>query len=61
MIITGDFFQLPPVSKGGASVRFAFEAVTWEQTLEKAIKLTKVFRQKDEGANQAPQNLCPIG
>jgi hypothetical protein len=40
-------------------VRFAFEAAAWEQTLEKAIKLTKVFRQKDEGMNQAPQNFCP--
>ena len=41
-------------------VRFAFEAATWEQTLERAIKLTKVFRQKDEGTNQASQTLVRL-
>jgi hypothetical protein len=30
-------------------MRFAFEATAWEQTVQRAIKLTKVFRQKDEG------------
>ena len=30
-------------------MRFAFEAVAWKQTIKRAIRLTKVFRQKDEG------------
>ena len=42
-------------------MRFAFEAVAWEQAIERAIKLTKVFRQKDEGTDQAPQNSHSIG
>ncbi len=49
VVITGDFFQLPPVSKGNKPMRFAFDAVAWKQTITRAIRLTKVFRQKDEG------------
>jgi hypothetical protein len=40
-------------------MRFAFEATAWEQTIQRAIKLTKVFRQKDEGTEQTPRT--PIG
>ncbi|KAI0272372.1 hypothetical protein BC834DRAFT_344713 [Gloeopeniophorella convolvens] len=29
-------------------MRFAFEADLWNETIHKAIKLTKVFRQKDQ-------------
>ena len=61
MVVTGDFFQLPPVSKGSTPVRFAFEATAWKETIKRAIKLTKVFRQKDEGTNLALQNSGPIG
>lgn len=49
MVITGDFFQLPPVTKGAAQVRFAFEAGMWNQTIKHTLNLTKVFRQKDQG------------
>ena len=49
VVITGDFFQLPPVNRGNKQTRFAFEAVAWKQTIKRAIRLTKVFRQKDEG------------
>jgi ATP-dependent DNA helicase PIF1 len=61
MVVTGDFFQLPPVSKGSTPVRFAFESNAWRETIQRAIKLTKVFRQKDEGTNQAPQNCGSTG
>jgi len=47
VILTGDFFQLPPVMKGSASVKFAFEAEMWSQTIKKTFNLTKVFRQHD--------------
>jgi len=49
LVVTGDFFQLPPVSKGNA-VKFAFEAETWKQAVRHTFNLTKVFRQSDEGA-----------
>jgi ATP-dependent DNA helicase PIF1 len=50
VIVTGDFFQLPPVTKGNAQVKFAFEATLWNQTIQRTFNLTKVFRQRDQGA-----------
>ncbi|OBZ73732.1 ATP-dependent DNA helicase PIF1 [Grifola frondosa] len=47
VIVTGDFFQLPPVMKGSGNVKFAFEADMWSQTIKKTFNLTKVFRQRD--------------
>ncbi|KAG8740552.1 hypothetical protein FRC10_004168 [Ceratobasidium sp. 414] len=46
LIVTGDFFQLPPVMKGGQP-KFAFEAEKWTECVERTFNLTKVFRQKD--------------
>jgi ATP-dependent DNA helicase PIF1 len=48
IIVTGDFFQLPPVTKGNQTPKFCFEAATWEETIHMSVNLTKVFRQKDE-------------
>ncbi|KAK4689254.1 ATP-dependent DNA helicase PIF1, partial [Tremellales sp. Uapishka_1] len=48
IIVTGDFFQLPPVTKSGASTKFAFEAEMWQETISMSVNLTKVFRQKDQ-------------
>ena len=47
VIVTGDFFQLPPVSKAGTP-KFAFEATLWKQTIKRTFNLTKVFRQRDQ-------------
>lgn len=49
LVITGDFFQLPPVPEGGRLAKFAFEAETWNTTVDATIKLTQVFRQRDHG------------
>ncbi|KXN87451.1 ATP-dependent DNA helicase pfh1 [Leucoagaricus sp. SymC.cos] len=48
LVVTGDFFQLPPVNKAGMSVKFAFEAEHWYTTIKRTFNLTKVFRQKDQ-------------
>ncbi|KAK8850592.1 hypothetical protein IAR55_004511 [Kwoniella newhampshirensis] len=48
IIVTGDFFQLPPVTKGGASPKFCFEAEMWDETINMSVNLTRVFRQKDQ-------------
>jgi ATP-dependent DNA helicase PIF1 len=48
LIMTGDFFQLPPVTKVGP-VKFAFEAKMWTECIQSTVNLTKVFRQKDTG------------
>lgn len=47
LIITGDFFQLPPVGERGRAAKFAFDAGTWTTTIEHTIGLHHVFRQKD--------------
>lgn len=49
LIITGDFFQLPPVPDGDKKreVKFAFDAATWSTSIDHTIGLTQVFRQRD--------------
>ena len=48
LIMTGDFFQLPPVTKMGQP-KFAFEAPAWRECIDLTVNLTKVFRQRDSG------------
>ncbi|KAF4454988.1 hypothetical protein F53441_2549 [Fusarium austroafricanum] len=48
LIITGDFFQLPPVPDGAKrETKFAFDASTWTTSIDHTIGLTQVFRQRD--------------
>jgi len=49
LLFSGDFYQLPPVSKHkeDASGKFCFESSLWKQTFSRVIQLTQVFRQKD--------------
>jgi ATP-dependent DNA helicase PIF1 len=50
LVITGDFFQLPPVpDQGRKEATFAFDAGTWATAINHTIGLTEVFRQKDPG------------
>jgi len=49
VVITGDFFQLPPVPCSGKVAKFAFDADTWPTTIVHTIGLTQVFRQRDPG------------
>ncbi|EPY50497.1 pif1 helicase Pfh1 [Schizosaccharomyces cryophilus OY26] len=48
LVLTGDFFQLPPVPDSGKEAKFSFESNTWKTALDYTIGLTHVFRQKDE-------------
>lgn len=48
LIITGDFLQLPPVPDGEQRESvFAFDASTWQTSIDHTIGLTQVFRQRD--------------
>lgn len=53
LVITGDFFQLPPVPDKDLNkqrdVKFAFDATTWNMSIDHTIGLTEVFRQRDPG------------
>lgn len=51
VILTGDFFQLPPVTRDREPT-FAFEAETWDETISCSFNLTKVFRQKDQSKSR---------
>lgn len=57
VVLTGDFFQLPPVSKiqyseDGTEVKddahFAFESEAWKSSITSSIVLEEVFRQKGD-------------
>lgn len=54
----GDFFQLPPVAKGGIP-KFAFEAQMWSDCVERTFNLTKVFRQKEQRQFNLSTGLHP--
>ncbi|BAE63049.1 unnamed protein product [Aspergillus oryzae RIB40] len=48
LVVTGDFFQLPPVPDGSTrEAKFAFSAATWNTSIQHTILLTTVFRQAD--------------
>lgn len=52
LVLTGDFFQLPPVQKRdsqqGEMAVFCFESQVWKSCIHRTILLTKVFRQQDD-------------
>lgn len=49
LVLTGDFFQLPPVPKKEVNEisMFCFESQMWSRSVQKTILLTRVFRQQD--------------
>lgn len=53
LVVTGDFFQLPPVTKSAQPV-FAFEVKAWSQVIHHTVNLTQVFRQKDTSKFSLP-------
>lgn len=51
LILTGDFFQLPPVTENNQPIKFAFETKAWQDAIKHTFVLNKVYRQKDEGTH----------
>ena len=47
MVFVGDFYQLPPVCKGGEKMSFAFESPIWKMVVGKTHVLSQIQRQKD--------------
>ena len=48
LVLSGDFFQLPPVELGHKDVGFAFQAQSWNQCISSVTTLSRVFRQKEQ-------------
>lgn len=49
LVLSGDFFQLPPVRKGAddGSAKFCFESKSWNRAVRHTINLTQIYRQRD--------------
>lgn len=61
MVMVGDLYQLPPIVQSGADRKYMkdnflspyfFSAKPWSKAAFRKLKLTKVFRQKDEKFKQ---------
>lgn len=49
VVLSGDFFQLPPITRGNIPVRYAFQAKVWERMSDLVIcYLDFVYRQSDD-------------
>ena len=48
IILCGDFFQLPPVTKSNQQLKFAFQSYAWRTAIDATIILRKVFRQQGD-------------
>lgn len=62
LVLSGDFFQLPPVSLNGGG--FAFECPAWTNAAVKMVELKTVVRQSGDRSfvnllNQIRVGLCP--
>jgi uracil-DNA glycosylase len=60
LVLTGDFFQLPPVTKGGLGGRYAFDAEAWKAANLVPVLLNRIERQTDS-AFQKVLNEARIG
>jgi len=47
LLVVGDFLQLPPVVRGNAEVKFAFESDSWDGFDFEKIELTHIYRTDD--------------
>ncbi|KAI5083683.1 hypothetical protein GOP47_0003426 [Adiantum capillus-veneris] len=47
LIVTGDFFQLPPINPSNMQKYFAFQADCWNSCFQMQVELEHVFRQSD--------------
>lgn len=48
VIFVGDFFQLPPITRQGEVLRYAFESEAWQRARPLICYLTDQYRQEDE-------------
>lgn len=62
VVLAGDFFQLPPISRDGAKVPFAYESDAWSRLNPEVCYLTEQYRQDDSVflsiLSAIRQNVC---
>lgn len=49
VVMCGDFFQLPPVSRNGGDARFVYTSRVWQEMSLKVCYLDEQYRQSDPG------------
>ncbi|ETV82481.1 hypothetical protein H257_05105 [Aphanomyces astaci] len=59
LVLSGDFYQLPPVTKGEPT--FCFESQAWQRGINTSICLDQVFRQSDDPEFVAMLNAIRVG
>lgn len=59
LVVTGDFFQLPPVTKDRKEPFFAFNSEAWAKCIKNTVTLAQVFRQKDNRASRSHSFVQP--
>lgn len=47
VIFSGDFYQLPPISRDSEYIKYCFESEIWDEVMDTTIELKKIFRQTD--------------
>ncbi len=47
IILSGDFFQLPPISSSGQEIRFAWQTTLWQNSNLRVCYLEEKFRQEE--------------
>lgn len=48
VVLSGDFFQLPPITRGNTPARFAFEAQVWNELNVVTCYLDLIYRQSND-------------
>lgn len=48
IVFCGDFFQLPPITRGGRTTEFAFSSAAWRNAMPLTCYLTEQHRQEDD-------------
>lgn len=48
LVCVGDFFQLPPITKIGESMRYGFESRAWNEAKPLVCYISEQYRQEDE-------------
>lgn len=48
IVFSGDFFQLPPITRGGTPAEFAFSSAAWRAATPLVCYLTEQHRQEDD-------------